>query len=402
MKFKISVCIIFLLTSAFILFAINFSGVIYAQAENMSATERQYMYEEVVLINEYRVSNGLLPLKINDNLTNAAYWHAIDMVNNNYNSHTDSLGRNGGTRFEAFGYNWNLWAENIAFASTGTPSTMFSLWQNSSTHNANMLESGAREIGMGPAINRGSTDKWSSAFGRTSSTYPVIINLEAQSTNSAEVTLYSHGNNGDTVRFSNDNANWSDWQNYTTSSIAWTLDTSTTNATKTVYYQLDSNGNIFSASDEIEYQIPNTVKIFRFFNSQNGAHLYTIDVGERDTIINTLGNTWTYEGEKYSVYDSGQPNTVPVYRFFNSQNGSHFYTTSEIERDQVASTASWMEFEGVKFYVHETEQPSSTPVYRFFNTQNGAHLYTDNDSERNMIESSLSQFQSEGIKYYVL
>jgi protein-disulfide isomerase len=141
--------------------------------------------------------------------------------------------------------------------------------------------------------------------------------------------------------------------------------------------------------------------VFRFFNKINGSHLYTIDEGEKTTIQTTLTNQYTYEGIKYSVAKSALlENGVPVYRFFNKEIGSHFYTTNESEKNQVMALPKYS-YEGIKFYVVLNSGTELKPIYRFFNTQNGAHLYTDSETEKNSIINNLKNFKFEGIAYYV-
>jgi hypothetical protein len=44
--------------------------------------------------------------------------------------------------------------------------------------------------------------------------------------------------------------------------------------------------------------------------------------------------------------------SVPVYRFYNLANGSHFYTSTVAERDQVMATlAAIYHYEGVAFWL---------------------------------------------------
>jgi uncharacterized protein YkwD len=114
----------------------------------------------LVLINQYRQSNGLGTLTLNTNLVSAAKWMSQDMANKNYFSHTDSLGRDPFVRMAAFGYNYPHTAgENIA-AGMDTAQAAFTAWKNSPGHNANMLGSGYTVIGIGRAYNSSSTYGW--------------------------------------------------------------------------------------------------------------------------------------------------------------------------------------------------------------------------------------------------
>lgn len=91
---------------------------------------------------------------------------------------------------------------------------------------------------------------------------------------------------------------------------------------------------------------------------------------------------------------------VPIYRFFNTRIGSHFYTASLEERNNVIATLPWLRFEGIAFYASTKPARGLSPVYRFYNTQTGVHLYSISESEKTNIENNLPAFKYEGIAYY--
>jgi uncharacterized protein YkwD len=112
------------------------------------------------LINGHRVDNGLSPLSISPTLTDAALWMSRDMAENDYFSHTDSLGRDPFQRMADFGYDYNTWkGENLA-AGSDTPQMTFELWRESSGHNANMLSSNFVVVGLAKAYGPNSTYGW--------------------------------------------------------------------------------------------------------------------------------------------------------------------------------------------------------------------------------------------------
>lgn len=114
----------------------------------------------LTLINQYRQSKGLAPLRLNQNLINASKWMSQDMGAKNYFSHTDSLGRDPFVRMAAFGYNFNTYkGENIA-AGYSTAASVMTGWQNSPGHNQNMLNPNYTVIGIGRAYVAGSTYGW--------------------------------------------------------------------------------------------------------------------------------------------------------------------------------------------------------------------------------------------------
>jgi uncharacterized protein YkwD len=121
----------------------------------------------VTLINQYRQQNGLGTLSIDTSLQDAAEWMSTDMGVNNYFSHTDSLGRDPFQRMNAFGYNYNTWkGENIA-AGTASAQAVFDLWKASSGHNANMLNSNYKVMGIArdDTIGSGYGWYWTNDFG---------------------------------------------------------------------------------------------------------------------------------------------------------------------------------------------------------------------------------------------
>jgi len=144
--------------------------------------------------------------------------------------------------------------------------------------------------------------------------------------------------------------------------------------------------------------------VYRFFRADVGVHFYTANPTERDNILENLPD-FTFEGASYQSVDPTANSTevTPVYRFLNQNTGVHLYTTSETERDVVQELDSFS-FEGEVFSAYTPEDGSDVegaiPIYRFFNTNTGAHFYTPSVAERDNVEDNLPGFQSEGIAYY--
>jgi hypothetical protein len=147
---------------------------------------------------------------------------------------------------------------------------------------------------------------------------------------------------------------------------------------------------------------PGTVDVFRFFDAAHGTQLLTQDATERDTILSTRSDLH-YEGVGLRAIDPAHttPNTVDVYRFFDTINGTHFMTSSLSERDIVLASRSDLIFEKSSTMVeHATAQTGDSAVYRFFDSTNGAHFYTANADERAAILSTRPDMTLEGIAFY--
>jgi uncharacterized protein YkwD len=108
------------------------------------------------LHNQARAKDGLPPLCVHPDLTEAARAHSQEMLDKDYFSHNSYNGENVRERLERFGYtfsDYSYWTygENIylRFGSSGAPEDAFNWWMNSSGHRANILNKNFREIGIG-------------------------------------------------------------------------------------------------------------------------------------------------------------------------------------------------------------------------------------------------------------
>lgn len=143
------------------------------------------------------------------------------------------------------------------------------------------------------------------------------------------------------------------------------------------------------------------VSIYRFFDTTDGTHFFTASATEAASISATRTDL-TYEGVGLTGYDtaSASPSSEAVYRFFDVADGTHFYTASTSERDSLLATRSDMTFEGTAFYEDATPQSGDTAVYRFFDTTHGTHLFTQSASEQASILATRPDLVSEGIAFY--
>lgn len=121
------------------------------------------------MINSYRASNGLGALTISTNLNRGAAWMAQDLADNNYFSHTDSLGRSPYARAIDCGYPSGAGENLAAGTSWNSASAAMSAWQASPGHNANMLGQYYQQIGIARYYKAGSqyTWYWATTFGST-------------------------------------------------------------------------------------------------------------------------------------------------------------------------------------------------------------------------------------------
>jgi uncharacterized protein YkwD len=140
-------------------------------SRNVGVSEYCASSEELAflnLINEYRRSKGLGALKLTQTLGAAAEHHSKSMADNNYFSHTlIPQGISWSQNMTNHGYDYSTYrGENIA-AGNSTALSTFNQWKGSSAHNANMLSSNYKAIGIGRVYGGSSTygHYWTTDFG---------------------------------------------------------------------------------------------------------------------------------------------------------------------------------------------------------------------------------------------
>jgi hypothetical protein len=92
-----------------------------------------------------------------------------------------------------------------------------------------------------------------------------------------------------------------------------------------------------------------------------------------------------------------------VYRFFNKTNGSHLYTTDEVERDSILQNENYSQDEN-KFFAYEEQVEGSIAVYRFYDGADDIHMFTHSEADKAEMEKN-SDFTAEadgGVAFYIM
>ncbi len=141
------------------------------------------------------------------------------------------------------------------------------------------------------------------------------------------------------------------------------------------------------------------IVVFRFYNPAAGTHFFTDSKVESGQIQAAGG--WKLEGIGFNADNPAvsDPNAAPVFRLYDSQNGDHFFTMSEIEMRQVVNTIPAMKLEGVAFNEDSSARAGDLPVYRLYDPGNGRHFYTSSVVEETSLTSA-GGMRFEGIAFY--
>ena len=162
---------------------------------------------------------------------------------------------------------------------------------------------------------------------------------------------------------------------------------------------LEGDGFIFITTTESVSLLGDTV--YRFFMPNQGGHFYTSDETEKNYVIDNLNN-YQYEGESYQAVNPEADEAQEVYRFFNSQTGFHLYTTDLKEREYISDHLDHFTPEGTVFHAFETQISGSIPIYRFYEPTLGTHFYTESEAEMISVRDNLTNYNYEGVAYYAM
>jgi hypothetical protein len=122
--------------------------------------------------------------------------------------------------------------------------------------------------------------------------------------------------------------------------------------------------------------------VYRFFDTNTGDHFYTTSAAEKQQILQTLPS-YHYEGVAWATPDKG-PGTEDVFRFYDTATRDHFFTDSAAERDQILKTLPSYHYEGVAFQAYADPSAAGSgadTLERFYNTTTHVHHYAASAQE---------------------
>ena len=125
-------------------------------------TDATYESQILSFINTARTENGLNPLTLNTEVSNAARNHSQDMACQNFVEHYGSDGSTWFTRIKREGVAYHSASENIYAGNPefgGTPEGAFNWWMNSQIHRDNILDPKSTQIGIGYVFSGSSSYK---------------------------------------------------------------------------------------------------------------------------------------------------------------------------------------------------------------------------------------------------
>ncbi len=170
------------------------------------------------------------------------------------------------------------------------------------------------------------------------------------------------------------------------------IDTATSGVSS--YADFDNASLVCSADSSIE------VPVYRFLNKKKTSHFYTMDKAERDNLIANNSANWKYEGEAFKANTGSLAGYAPVYRFYSAAYNSHFYTMDAGEKNTLIATNKNWSYQGIAYYAKTSAGSGFAPVYRFYSANYKAHFWTKDVNEKNAILAGNPNWKYEGVGYY--
>lgn len=144
--------------------------------------------------------------------------------------------------------------------------------------------------------------------------------------------------------------------------------------------------------------------VYRFWSSEQSSHFYTISEAEKDRVIAIYTPyQWQYERVEGCALPSQEDDSLPVYRFYSSPLTLHRFTISEEEKDSLMAMPETFKYEGIAWYAYTYQKEGTVPVYRFYSETYKSYFYTVSEAERDLVLEKYPDeiWRYDGIAWYI-
>ena len=132
--------------------------------------------------------------------------------------------------------------------------------------------------------------------------------------------------------------------------------------------------------------------VYQLTRTDNQTQFYTTSESERNLVLATqpeyeLG-TDSFIGADAPAEGDDFAGISPVYSFFNTSTESYLYTSQEAEKSFITENLDNYVLEGVAYYSFDTQEEGTVPLYRVYNTNLGTHSFTTSAAQRDSFLAS--------------
>lgn len=222
---------------------------------------------------------------------------------------------------------------------------------------------------------------------------PVISPVDDQSVERGEtltVTISATDPDGDLLTYSVINLPSGATFNSTTHVLSYTPGTNQVPKCFMPTFTVSDGALESSVSFHIEVTVNGQgpfTRLYRAYNPNIGLHFFTSSYNEFQQIVQAGLTDESHERGGIGVLLVQDIGSAPLHRLYNPNNGEHYYTLSDVERDHLVMQG-WT-FERDEGFLYEEPTVCTSPIYRLYNEAFGGHLFTENPEVRDHV---LSQF----------
>jgi hypothetical protein len=124
-------------------------------------------------------------------------------------------------------------------------------------------------------------------------------------------------------------------------------------------------------------------RMYRLYNPNANFHFFTTSKSEFDALVR-IGLRDESTGQSgFAVAEDGAEGAAALFRMYNPNKGTHYYTTNAAERDFLL-TRGW-NAEGTVGNVFNAKVPGTSELFRLYNNDSGVHLFTTDVGTKNGI-----------------
>lgn len=151
-------------------------------------------------------------------------------------------------------------------------------------------------------------------------------------------------------------------------------------------FSLPNGSNVAAAQDYFAIEQNNPIDYSEPMSSTSGAdgfHHFTTDSGEVKILVSLGYIDESKSAAGLAVLNNYIAGSAPIHRMYNPNNGQHYYTYRDIERDYLI-TVGW-NYERDEGFIYTTAIGKAAEVFLLYNNIGGEHLFTTDPSEKNAI-----------------
>lgn len=128
-------------------------------------------------------------------------------------------------------------------------------------------------------------------------------------------------------------------------------------------------------------------RLYRVYNPNAGFHHFTTDFGEFQILVSLGYHDESTNTPGLSFLTSYVAGSAPVHRMYNPNNGQHYFTYRDAERDFLVA-AGW-NYEKDEGFIYASATNGAVEVFLLYNNIGGEHLYITDVGEKNAILAKL-------------